>query len=192
VDPQGAPHDIDHELAWVQRGERVLEHDLAVPAVPAPRVLRHAIDPVSGGERLHLGIMLGPAVGRIDRSENVEALDRGIVHAEVHATCRRRHQSRDASPQGGLAASALSHEAHRRASRDVEADAIDRSHVAGHPLENAFADREVLREVAHVDHIAAGSSGQRLGGQGGDRAHRPIAASCGMSAGSTPSAAASS
>ena len=54
--------------------------------------------------------------------------------------------------QGGLARAALAHQTQGRPGVDAQADLVDRSHRPGHPPQHPAAQREILDQVAHLEH----------------------------------------
>ncbi len=50
-----APDDVPDQVSRVQRRERVLEHDLAVAAIPLPGVALEEVDPVPVLDRGQVG-----------------------------------------------------------------------------------------------------------------------------------------
>ena len=113
---QRSTDEILHQVARIERRERVLKHHLAVATVEACRVTLQFVDTAS---------------------------------IEVDAAGRRIGQTGDKSTQRGLPAAALADETQGRPAHQVEAHAIDGTHLARHPLHHPVSDREVFLDVAN-------------------------------------------
>jgi hypothetical protein len=189
VDPQGSPDDVLDQLARVQRRERVLEHDLAVPPIRSPCLAVQTIDPVRPLEPLELLPLGGEQLLPSHREQGVQA---GVVlvgRAVVHPALGRVRQAADASAERALAASALPDDPHRLAGPYLEADTVDRSDVADDPLESSLPDREVLPQIPHPQEGAAGG-GVHAGRRVLSRDGHGVVSRVGMCSGSTPTSCA--
>ena len=128
--------DVEERHPRVERGERVLEDHLHLPAQHAQLVLGHRGD-----------VDDLPAVGQQDLAR------------------RRGDRAQDAARRRGLAAAAFAHQRERLALAHEERDVVDRLDLADGLLQQAAADREVLLQAADVQQhgaVGGGGGGHRL------------------------------
>jgi len=84
-----------------------------------------------------------------------------VVAGDVAVAAGGRVEAQQRAPGGALAAAALAHQTQRLAAADLERQAIDGLHVAGHALEQQpLADGEVLCQFddAHEGFVVGGGS----------------------------------
>jgi hypothetical protein len=123
IDQQRLADIVEQGHARIERAERVLEDHLDLGPERQQLALRQGreIDHLSG-----LGAVEDLAAGRIDRPQ-------------------------DAARGGGLAAAALAHQAQCLALFQGEIDAVDRTDMANHALEETVRDREELLQATDLE-----------------------------------------
>jgi hypothetical protein len=92
-----------------------------------------------------------------------EEVDRlaGALRPVERATGRRLDEAQQGARQRGLAAARFTHQGEGLADADGERDAVDRSHDARAPAEEAAAGREVLAQALDREERAHGASTSR-------------------------------
>jgi hypothetical protein len=130
VDFEGSTDDVLDQLARIERGKRLLEHDLAVASVTTPGVTLHAVDAMERVELLEFAPLVRGPVLLGHRQQRVEPAEGLATEAEEDASVRRICETGDTASQGGLATTAFSHKAERFPGPDIEADPIDCLDVA--------------------------------------------------------------
>ena len=171
IDLQRPSDDVLNEMARVDGGERVLEDHLAVaPEVP-PGVALQAVDPVGRLDLRERPALRLAAVGLGHREECVQAVAMLGGEPEIDAAAGRVAEGGDAAAERGLAAAGFADEADRLAAPDVEANAVDRAHLADDALQCAFLDGEVLLQPAHANGEVVARGGRPVG-EGRVRGHR--------------------
>src|SRR5208282_623641 len=163
VDLERLRDDVANEHPWAERTERVLEDDLELAAEVPHRAAVLAVERILVRDLVELAegrirsrgkrapVVLGAGVwvqGAVERVET--AGDRGRRPVERVAR-GRLDEPQDEPTDGRLAAPGLAHEPYGLALVDVEADAVDGTHVADMRGEEATADREVLAHVPRGD-----------------------------------------
>src|SRR3546814_21067514 len=110
MDPQRPADEIPHEMARIERGEGILEDELAVAAEVLPG---RPADPVAAVGRLQrrqpVAVRLASALFR-DGEKGVQAVAVGPAEAEIDGASRRRAAAADAPPQGRLPPASLADE----------------------------------------------------------------------------------
>jgi hypothetical protein len=161
-------------VARIERGKRILEHDLAVTTEAPPG---RAADPVDAIERLQLGQPepLGLAAALFGGGEDpVQIVPCRVRQAEIDGAAGRVGQAADAAAQRGLAAAAFAHQAEGLAAADVKAHPIDGAHLPHHPAKRALLDRKVFLQPAHAQHEVGGGGGTLRRNAPGCRDHRVL------------------
>src|ERR1019366_8423164 len=81
---------------------------------------------------------------------------RDIAAVDPDAAAGRLDQPQYRAADRGFAATGFADQAERLALRNRKADAVHREHGAAGALQQAFADREMLLEVAYLEHGRSG------------------------------------
>ena len=124
VDAQRPADDVLDQLAGIEGGEGILEHNLAVPAIRPPGL-------ASESSRSDGGSRFAPSALALFRRPLLAGYREDVVraqhgpHRRVGSRCRRRSgrvMPADAAAESGLSAAALADQAQRLAAADIEAD----------------------------------------------------------------------